>query len=245
MSGFPQRHNAGMDTPVLVGCGHGTRSPAGRRALALLRLDVAALRPGLRVLAACADTDVQRPGVAAVVGRLSAAGTPCIVVPLLLSAGYHLEVDVEAVVAASGGLAVAAAPLGPDDALAAVLDARLAESGAAPSAVVVLGAVGSRRPRARDDVERMAALLAQRRAAPVTVGYLAGQPGLAAAVASARAAHPGREVAVATYLLAPSELAHRLLEAGADRVAGPLAPHPALAELTLRRYDEARYSAHA
>lgn len=234
-----------MDAPVLVGCGHGTRSPAGRRALARLRLDVAALRPGLRVLAACADTEVQRPGVAAVVGRLSAAGTPCIVVPLLLSSGYHVEVDVEAVVAASGGLAVAAAPLGPDDALAAVLDARLAECGAGPSAVVVLGAVGSRRARARDDVQRMAELLAARRGEAVEVGFLAGRPGLSDVVASARVAHPGREVAVASYLLAPSELGHRLLEAGADRVADPLAPHPALAELTLRRYDEARYSAHA
>jgi sirohydrochlorin ferrochelatase len=234
-----------MDLPVLVGCGHGTRSPAGRRALARLRLDVAAARPGLRVVAACADTAVQRPGVAAVVGRLTAAGTPCIVVPLLLSTGYHVEVDVGSVVAGSGGLAVAARPLGPDDALAAVLDERLAACGAAPSAVVVLAAVGSRRAQARQDVQRTAAMLATRRGGPVEVGYLAGQPPLAEVVAAARAGHPGREVAIATYLLAPSELGPRLRHAGADHVAEPLAPHPALTGLTLRRYDEARYSAHA
>ena len=49
------------DPPVLVGCAHGTRDPAGRRAIARLRLDSAALRPGLRLVAA--HVDVHKPAL--------------------------------------------------------------------------------------------------------------------------------------------------------------------------------------
>jgi hypothetical protein len=59
------------------------------------------------------------------------------------------------------------------------------------------------------------------------------------AVAATRAAYPGRPVTIATYLLAPGLFSARLDAAGADRVSAPLAPHPALAGLVLRRFDEA------
>jgi sirohydrochlorin ferrochelatase len=142
----------------------------------------------------------------------------------------------------SGGLAVAAAPLGPDPVLVDVLQLRLAESGAGPSDPVVLAAAGSRDPQAAADVEATAAALARRRGAPVTVGYLAAaEPSVASAVAVARHDHPGRPIAVATYLLAPGHFSARLTDAGADTVAAPLAPHPALAGLALRRFDDARH----
>jgi len=254
--------------PVLVGCAHGTKDPAGRRALAQLRLQIAALRPGLTVLAA--SVDVQKPGLDDVVARLSAAGQRCVVVPLLLSAGYHVAVDVARAVAASGGLAVAASALGPDDALAQVLAQRLDEAGSGPRDEVVLGAAGSTDPRAVADVEAVAGLLAARRGAPVATAYLsAATPGIAEAVAAARArllsrtpaphlssidstdstnsagetggagetGSPG--VAVATYLLAPGFFADRLAGCAADRVSAPLGAHPLLADLALRRYDQA------
>src|SRR5690242_17688310 len=135
-----------MSAPVLVACGHGTRGPAGRRTLAQLRLDVAALRPGLDVVAA--SVDVQKPALPDVVRRLTGERRRCVVVPLLLAAGYHVRVDVTEAVADGDGLAVAARALGPDPALVDVLAERLAESGAGDDDALVLGAAGSSDPAA-------------------------------------------------------------------------------------------------
>jgi sirohydrochlorin ferrochelatase len=229
------------ELPVLIGCGHGTGEPAGRRALAHLRLAMAALRPELEVVAANVDVDVQRPGLMQVVGRLSAAGRRSVVVPLLLSAGYHVHVDIAQAVTASHGWSVAAAALGPDDTVVEVLQRRLAERGAGPDDAVVLAAAGSSDARAMADVEQVAAALGRHRGRPVTAGYLsAASPTVAQAVAAARAERPaGTTVSIATYLLAPGFFARRLATLGADLVAAPLAPDDVLAELALRRYDEA------
>lgn len=236
----PDAPGAGAQ-PVLVGCGHGTRDPAGRRTLARLRLDVAALRPGLRVLAA--NVDVHKPAITDVVARLTRDGHRCVVVPLLLSAGYHVHVDVAAAVRAGSGLAVAAPALGPDASLVEVLWQRLAEAGAQAGEPVVLVAAGSSDARAAADVERVAAGLARRHGGPVRPAYLsAARPTVAEAVAAAGRPGGAHRVAVASYLLAPghfhSRLAH-LASGGQHRVTPPLAPHPLLAELALRRYDAA------
>lgn len=233
--------------PVLVACSHGTRSAAGRRAMARLRLDVAALRPGLEV--ATAYVDVQKPLLRDVVGRLADAGRSCVVVPLLLASGYHVRVDVAQAVAQGRGLAVEAPPLGPDPALVDVLVDRLAEVGRRnditpgnDGAALVLGAAGSSDPDAVADVEQVAADLAARIGRPVTTGYLsAAAPPLAEAVAAARTG--GRSVTTVTFLLSPGFFADRIAEAGADRATAPMAPHPRLAELVLRRYDDAVMSA--
>jgi sirohydrochlorin ferrochelatase len=233
---------AAADAPVLIGCGHGTRDPAGRRALAQLRLDVAALRGGLRVLAA--NVDVQKPELDDVVARQVATGRRCVVVPLLLSAGYHVAVDIARAVRASGGLAVAADALGPDEVLVDVLVQRLTEAGVPPQADVLLAAAGSSDARAVADVETVAGALSARRGGGVHAAYLsAAQPSVDAEVARLRAA--GRPVAIATYLLAPGFFADRLVATGAERVSAPLAPHPLLAELVLQRYDQARCAASA
>ncbi|HEY6797923.1 MAG TPA: CbiX/SirB N-terminal domain-containing protein [Kineosporiaceae bacterium] len=223
--------------PALIACGHGTRGPAGRRALARLRLDVAALRPGLQVVAA--SVDVQKPALPDVVARLADAGRRCVVVPLLLAAGYHVRVDVAGAVARSHGLAVASAALGPDPALVDVLVERLAECGQQEGDTLVLGAAGSADPTAVAEVERVSRDLATRLGRPVTTGYLSGAaPSVPDAVRDARTA--GRPVTLATFLLSPGYFADLLATtAGADRTSAPLAPHPALAGLVLRRYDAA------
>jgi transposase len=59
-----------------------------------------------------------------VVQGLARAGTPVVVVPLLLSGGYHVHVDIAGAVGAHDG-ARAARPLGPDLRLAEVLHTRL------------------------------------------------------------------------------------------------------------------------
>jgi sirohydrochlorin ferrochelatase len=226
------------DVPALIACAHGTREPAGRRTMALLRLDVARSRPGLDVVAA--HLDVHKPALDDVVHRLAAAGRPMVVVPLLLSSGYHVRVDIGRAAEKAEGLAVPAAALGPEPVLVDVLQQRLHESGARPDDAIVMAAAGSSDPRATADVERVAGWLAEARSAPVTPAYLAAaSPTVPEAVAAARAAFPGRGVTVATYLLAPGLFSARLAGSGADRVAPPLAPHPELARLVLRRFDEA------
>ncbi|PPK98610.1 sirohydrochlorin ferrochelatase [Kineococcus xinjiangensis] len=222
--------------PVLVAVSHGTRSPAGRRCIAELRLAIGALRPQVQVRAA--HVDVQRPELAPVLASLAAAGRRSVAVPLLLSTGFHVRHDVRAAVEATEGLAVAAAALGPDDALLDVLDDRLAESGAGPDDAVVLAAAGSSSARATRDVEAVVTALAARRGAPVLAGYLSiAQPTVPEAVRLARAT--GREVSIASYLLAPGVFTERLGQAGADRVCAPLGADPRIAALALARYDAA------
>jgi sirohydrochlorin ferrochelatase len=231
----------GPDRPVLIGCAHGTRLPAGRRTMALLRLDVARARPGVEVRAA--HVDVHKPALDDVVRRFAARRRPLVVVPLLLSTGFHVRVDIARAIDAAteaGGPAVAAAALGPDPVLVRLLQQRLAEAGAGPEDPVVLAAAGSSDPRATADVERIVTdLSAARGGAPVRAGYLAtARPTVAEAVTRIRQEHPG-PVAVASYLLAPGHFSARLETAGADRVSAPLAPHPDLAALALARFDAA------
>jgi sirohydrochlorin ferrochelatase len=228
------------EPPVLVACAHGTRNPTGRRLIAELALAARRLHPGLVTTAAFVD--VQPPTVVDVVAELAAAGRAAVVVPLLLSGGYHVHVDIAGAVAAHPG-AVAARPLGPDPRLVAVLHDRLLASGADPrdpTTAVVLAAAGSSDPRAVGDVEDTADLLQRRWAGPVTAGYgSAARPSVPDAVALARRGGAER-VVVGAYLLAPGHFAAKLAEAGADAVTAPLLPDERVAEVLLDRYEAAR-----
>jgi sirohydrochlorin ferrochelatase len=228
-----------MSDPVLVACAHGTRNPTGRRLIAELALGARDLRPGLVTTAAFVD--VQPPTVVDVVGQLSASGRSAVVVPLLLSGGYHVHVDIAGAVAASD-LAVAARPLGPDPRLVDVLHDRLLAAGADPGdprTAVVLAAAGSSDPRSVADVEATAALLQRSWAGAVTTGYgSAAQPSVPDAVAAARGAGAER-VVVAAYLLAPGHFHDKLAGGGADTVSAPLLPDPRIAAVLLDRYDAA------
>jgi sirohydrochlorin ferrochelatase len=229
----------GGAAPVLVACAHGTRNPTGRRLVAELALAARRLRPGLETTAAFVD--VQPPTVVDVVAGLAAAGRPAVVVPLLLSGGYHVHVDIAQAVDRHR-TAVAARPLGPDAQLVAVLRDRLVESGADPGdpgIAVVLAAAGSSDLRALADVEATAVLLQRSWRGPVTIGYgSAARPAVPAAVAAARAEGAG-QVVIAAYLLAPGHFHDRLATAGADMVTAPLLPDERIAALLLDRYDAA------
>jgi sirohydrochlorin ferrochelatase len=230
--------------PVLVGCSHGTNDLAGRAVVRALLDDVRAARPELDVREAFVD--VQQPEVADVVTSVvapdDAAPRDAVVVPLLLSGGFHVGVDIAASVEDRGpgtGSAAAATPLGPDARLVDLLADRLAEAGVRPDDAVVVAAAGSSRPGAARDVEQLAAGLRERHPGPVTVGYGAmAKPSVPEAVAAARA-QLGTRVVVAAYLLAPGFFHDRLLEAGADVVTAPLAPDPRLTSIVLDRYADA------
>jgi sirohydrochlorin ferrochelatase len=232
-----------VSSPVLIACAHGTRNPTGRRLVAELALAARSLRPGLETTAAFVD--VQPPTVVDVVAGLSAAGRPAVVVPLLLSGGYHVHVDIAGAVAGAAGT-VAARPLGPDPRLVEVLHDRLVSAGADPRdprTAVVLAAAGSSDVRAVADVESTADLLQRTWAGPVTTGYgSAATPTVPDAVAAARRAGAER-VVVASYLLAPGHFHDKLAGAGADVVTTPLLPDDRIAAVLLDRYDAALESA--
>ena len=229
------------DPAVLVGCSHGTDSVTGRAAIVSILEGVRRARPDLDVREAFVD--VQTPEVADVVaGALDDAGA-AVVVPLLLSAGFHVHVDIAAAVEPPG--AAASGAMGPDARLVAILVDRLTAAGAGPGDAVVLAAAGSSDRRAADAVEEVArGLRAAWPHGPVTIGYGAGcAPSVPDAVAAARASLPvagpeaGR-VVIASYLLAPGFFHDRLLTAGADVVSAPLAPDDRLADVVLDRYGE-------
>jgi sirohydrochlorin ferrochelatase len=228
----------GVDGPVLVGCSHGTDDAAGRAAVRSILTGVAAARPSLDVREAFVD--VQQPEVASVVAdALDGDSAGAVVVPLLLSVGFHVKVDIATAVDQPG--ATAASPLGPDPRLVDILVDRLEATDLRPDDLIVLAAAGSSDPVAAMAVEQIAAGLADRIPQPVAIGYGAGAgPRVPAAVAAARAdLPPGGRVVIASYLLAPGYFFDRVLEAGADAVSEPLAPDDRLVEIVLDRYDAA------
>jgi sirohydrochlorin ferrochelatase len=228
--------------PALVAASHGTSSPDGRAAVAALVDAVRRSARGLRV--EDAFVDVQAPDVASV---LDALGTPheSVVVPLLLSAGFHVHVDLAHAVRGSAGEPRLGASLGPDERLVDVLLTRLTEAGLRDDDRVVLAAAGSSDARAVEDCRVVGRRLAARLGRPVSVGFLsAARPSLADAVARTRATHPVSRVVVSSYLLAPGYFHDLAATAGATLTTAPIlradAPPPApLVELVLDRYRAA------
>ncbi|GAB2863669.1 hypothetical protein GCM10022221_74570 [Actinocorallia aurea] len=219
---------------VLLGVAHGTRDPAGAATVRALLALVRAARPDLAVAEAYAENTA--PSVAEAVAALP-PGRRLVAVPLLLGRGYHVHVDIPAQLAATGTEAVVSRQLGPHAELTRALADRLAEGAAADA--VVLGAAGSTDPRGVADVRSAARLLSRRLGREIPYGFVGGPgPRLDEVVAQARAGG-ARSVAVASYLLAPGFFQGRLVATGADLVAPPLGAHPAIADLILRRYDEA------
>lgn len=222
--------------PVLLLCAHGTRQAPGRATVGGLVGALRRRRPGLEV--ALAFVDVQNPSVDRRVATLVAAGRRVVVVPVLLSSGYHVQVDVERAVAPFAE-AVSTGALGPHPALADLLADRLRAAGGRNGDAVVLAAAGSSRAATLADVSVMATLLAERWPGPVTVGFGAiARPSVAEAVATARAEGAGR-VLVAAYLLATGHFYATLFDGGADAVAAPLGADPRVLDVILERYDHA------
>ncbi len=239
-----------MNSPIMIACAHGTSSTQGAAEVNALRDAIAALRPGLDIREAYVD--VQQPDLVDVVAGLP-EGESAVVVPLLLSVGYHVKVDIAKAVKSRPGSA-AAAPLGPDPRLAALLDQRLREAGVTDRDVIVLAAAGSSNPRAAVSVEELLGQLQELRTNRMVAAYGASAnpsvpdavtmvreelEGGAGAGESAGAVDVGGRVVIASYLLAPGYFHDQLAKAGADVVTEPLLPSPVLAEIALERYDAA------
>ena len=244
-----ERRDAECSTPLpaaLVAISHGTNSADGQSAIAALVDAVAAARPDLGVTGGFVD--VQQPDVAASLGAVH-SDSAAVVVPLLLSAGYHVHVDLQRETRAHTRETTVSRALGPDDRLLDVLEHRLRAAGfdeRAPGQEIVLAAAGSSDERAVLDCRTVGARLEQRLGIRVTVGFLsAATPRLSCAVTGARLR--SEHVTVSTYLMAPGFFFDltRAQSVGADRVTAPLllpgeaAPAP-LVELVVDRYLEAK-----
>jgi len=221
-----------MTGPTLLAVAHGSRNPAAAGTIGALARQVSRLAPVLDVrLAFVQHTE---PSLA---DGLAAAGTDPVVVPLLLSTGYHLTTDIAGAVSSAGtpGTRVAAA-LGPDPLLVTALSGRLADAGAPSGTAVVLAAAGSADPRAAAAAGEQARLLADHLGVPVAAAFAAaGRPSVREAVTDLRA-RTGGPVAVASYLIAPGQFHDSLRQSGADWVTEPIGDHPALAGLVIDRY---------
>ncbi len=243
----PSASPASPAPPALVLVAHGSREP---RALATVRALIDRIReqrPGLPVH--LGHIELNEPLLPDTLAALS--GQEAVLVPLLLSRGYHVKQDIPEMAAASGVRARFAAPLGPHPLLAETLYQRLTEAGwrtptteaeceaERRSSGVVLAAAGSRDPDAAVDARRTAQLLAERLGVPVVPAYAsAAAPTVADAVRALAARGRGR-VAVASYFTAPGRFATECAEAAPWIAATPLGAHPAMARLVLHRYDQA------
>jgi sirohydrochlorin ferrochelatase len=212
-----------MAAPTLLAISHGTSSPTGAGAVAALVDAVAACLDG-EVPVRAGFVDVQQPDVPACLDGLRDTAT--VLVPLLLSAGFHVHVDLREDVdaALSDGVRVTlGGALGPDSRLVDLLERRVRDAGLAEGDVVVLAAAGSSDARAVADCERTGALLAERTGHTVRVGYIANAtPKLPDVVASTRFEHPRARIVTASYLLAPGYFQTLAEKAGGDVTAAPL-----------------------
>ncbi|MFI9805577.1 sirohydrochlorin chelatase [Streptomyces sp. NPDC052301] len=228
--------------PALVLVAHGSRDP---RALATVRtlLDrVRELRPALPVhLGHIELNEPLLPDTLAALGSAQA-----VLVPLLLSRGYHIKQDIPEMAAAAPARARVAAPLGPHPLLVEALYDRLREAGwpaatdeaTRRTSAVVLAAAGSRDPDSAADTRRTARLLADRLGVPVVPAYASAANPTVPTALRALAARGRHRVAIASSFAAPGRFATQAAQAAPWIAAAPLGAHPAVARLILHRYAE-------
>jgi sirohydrochlorin ferrochelatase len=215
--------------PPVILAFRGSRDPEAARSAANLVRAVGMLRPDTRVRGAFLDFGA--PGLPAALAKEAGLGhRAAVVVPVLLTAGYHARVRIPAEIAAAAATGLPlrvhlAAVLGPtgdrqdDPARSLVVAALLrgvgqaAARGSGRHSVagwgpddrrvdgIVLAAAGGPATRALDAVESVASALRVAAGVPCSAGYVVGnRPDVTEAVTAMRGRGAGR-VAVAAYLV--------------------------------------------
>jgi len=229
--------------PALVVVAHGSRDPRALSTVSALLDRIREQRPGLPVR--LGHIELNEPLLP---GTLAALGTArAVLVPLLLSRGYHVKQDIPEMAAAAEARTRVAAPLGPHPLLVEALTARLVEAGwrtrmdraTRRTSAVVLAAAGSRDPESKVDTNRTAQLLAERLGVPVVPAYATTASPRVPEALRALTARGRHRVAVASYFTAPGRFATECAEVAPWIASAPLGTHPAMAKLVLHRYDQA------
>ncbi|MEU1006951.1 sirohydrochlorin chelatase [Streptomyces sp. NPDC005890] len=228
--------------PALVLVAHGSRDPRALGTVRSLMARVRELRPGLPVH--LGHIELNEP---LLTDTLAALGTSdAVLVPLLLSRGYHVRQDIPEMAAAAAARTRLAAPLGPHPLLVETLHARLLEAGwptamddaARRETAVVLAAAGSRDPDSATDTRRTARLLAARLGVPVVPAYASAATPTVPTALRALAARGRHRVAVASCFTAPGRFATQCAHTAPWIASAPLGAHEAMARLVLHRYDQ-------
>lgn len=216
---------------TLLAVAHGTADPDGLAELQRLADLVRTGRPAVPVELAWLER-----AAPLLPSALAALSGPVVVVPLLLSTGYHVKVDITAAVA-DRPRTVVARQLGPDDRITRVVLERLTAAGGQARDVVLFGA-GSSDPEALEQLQAVAARLQ---------GWLREREG-SVEVFTRTLVDDGWQVGlperlrVANYLLAPGRFNDVLGQRAVgleSPTAAPIGAHPALAAVVWDRYDEA------
>ncbi|MBD0747185.1 sirohydrochlorin chelatase [Streptomyces sp. CBMA152] len=229
--------------PTLVAVAHGSRDPRALRTVTALLDLVRELRPGLDVR--LGHIEIDEPALPDTLAALGAGSA--VLVPLLLSRGFHVKQDIPAAVAAAPRLrARTAKPLGPHPLLVETLYERLVEAGwqddprARRSGGVVLAGAGSRDPESAADTRRAAEMLSERLGGvPVIPAYASAAAPTVPDALRALAARGRHRTAIASYFTAPGRFATQCAGYARGVAAAPLGAHPAVARLIVHRYDQA------
>ncbi|MDN3020389.1 sirohydrochlorin chelatase [Streptomyces sp. S.PB5] len=230
------------EPPALVVVAHGSRDPRALSTVRTLLDKVRALRPGLPVH--LGHIELNEP---LLTDTLTALGDrEAILVPLLLSRGYHVKRDIPEMAAETAVRARVAPTLGPHPLLVEALYARLVEAGwrtrmneaTRRQSAVVLAAAGSRDPESKVDTGRTAQLLSDRLGVPVVPAYATTAAPRVQDAIEALTANGRTRVAIASYFTAPGRFATECAEAAPWMASAPLGTHPAMAGLILHRYDQ-------
>ena len=232
----------------LIAASHGTDNSVGAASIARLVAAVAQQLKEHDVIEAFVD--VQSPSVTDITSTLEG---DAVVVPLLLSTGYHVRQDI-ASAAFEAPVEVAISPaLGPDERITKILLRRIQQVGYQPGDALVLTVAGSSDPRAVAECQQVegefaAAVIkrfSERAAGDVQLAFLSSsQPLVTDAVAAVREATPERRIIVVTYLLADGYFANKARNAGADVTTEPLLspteePATELVEVIIDRFTRA------
>lgn len=246
--------------PTVILASHGTSDAVGAGLISQLVQAVAARLPGHSVLEAFVD--VQQPQVPEVLAQALSKDTdgPIIMVPLLLSTGFHVRQDITDAAAAvelsadpSGNSAtqiLVTPALGPSQQLVDLLKERLLEADWTPKDTAILAVAGSSDAAAVEECRLVHLQLAESlqeadSKATLEIAFLsAAEPKLKDLVPRLKFAHPRKRVVVANYLLAPGYFDTQANKAGAHVVAQPLlspnAPIPEqLVSVVLQRIADA------
>ena len=245
-----------MSAPALVLAGHGSRDDDGATELLTLADRVRdRVRPGRHVGAGFIE--LSPPPLSAALDEAAAVASQVVVVPVVLLGAGHAKTDIPASVTAArrrspGVTFTYGAPLGVDPELLSLGAGRLDE--AVPpglrgeTAVLVVGR-GSGDPDANADLHKIARLLWEGRPWPLVEAAFIGITGPRVPEGLERCRRLGAtRIVVLPWFLFTGVLERRIHEQSAEfaaaagidvTVAGYLGPDPAVADLVLRRHDDA------